>query len=157
MLASMEKGWITRKIFHWLFLLKRPLTLGVRVALENEKGEFLLVRHTYVKGWYLPGGGVELGETCDDAARKEVWEEAGIRMQGDLSLFGLYYNLAASPRDHVVLYHLVEDHTVADFKPNREIAEAGFFSEDDLPEEITKATKRRIEEIRGLSKPGQYW
>ena len=157
MLASMEKGRLTHKLFHWWFLLRRPMTLGVRVVLENQQGEFLLVRHTYVKGWYLPGGGVELGETCEDAARKEVWEGAGVHMVGDLSLFGLYYNLAASPRDHVALYHLVEDHTLDDFKPNREIAEAGFFSEHNLPEETTKATKRRIEEIRGRSKPGQYW
>jgi len=153
----MADHWVARKLFHWWFLLRRPMTLGVRVALENSKGEFLLVRHTYIRGWYLPGGGVERGETCEDAALKEVWEEAGIRIDGSLSLFGMYFNKSASPRDHVLLYHLTEDHNISEFTANREIAEIGFFAEDALPEGTTKATRRRIDEIRGRAAPVRIW
>lgn len=153
----MTDNWLVRRIFHWWFFVRRSMTLGVRVALENEKGEFLLVRHTYVSGWYLPGGGVERGETFNDAAIKEVWEETGIRLTGNLRLFGLYYNVKASPRDHVALYHIIEDHDLSDFKPNSEIAEARFFAEDAMPADTTKATHRRIKEIRENLNPDTFW
>lgn len=133
------------------------MTLGVRVAIENSKGEFLLVRHTYVSGWYFPGGGVERGETLVDAAIKEVREETGINIRGSLSLFGAYFNKNASARDHVALYHLREDHDISGFGPNREIAEIGFFAEHSLPDDATKATRRRIEELRGRSPQINHW
>lgn len=41
----------------------RPLTLGVRAIVLNDAGELLLVKHTYLNGWYLPGGRVDKGET----------------------------------------------------------------------------------------------
>jgi len=40
---------------------------------------------------------------------------------------------------------------------NREIAEIGFFAEDALPEGTTKATRRRIDEIRGRAAPVRIW
>ncbi|MDJ0613128.1 MAG: NUDIX domain-containing protein [Rhizobiaceae bacterium] len=153
----MADHWVARKLFHWWFLLKRPMTLGVRVAIENSNGEFLLVRHTYVSGWYFPGGGVERGETFVDAAIKEVREETGINIRGSLSLFGLYFNQNASPRDHVALFHLHEDPDISGFTPNREIAEIGFFQEHSLPEDTTRATRRRIEELRRRTEQVDHW
>lgn len=125
------------------------MTLGVRIALENSNGEFLLVRHTYVTGWHFPGGGVERGETFKETVFKEMNEETGISLSGDPKLKAIYFNRHASPRDHVALYHLVEDHDISDFKPNREIAELGFFPEGKLPEGVTSGTRRRIGELNG--------
>ena len=71
---------IVRKLFHYYWMLKRPMTLGVRAYLENDARQVLLVRHTYVSGWHLPGGGIEPGETAIDALKKEVREEAGIEL-----------------------------------------------------------------------------
>jgi 8-oxo-dGTP pyrophosphatase MutT (NUDIX family) len=49
-------------VYAW-FRAKRGLTLGVRGVVTDGEGRVLLVQHTYVPGWYLPGGGVERRET----------------------------------------------------------------------------------------------
>ncbi len=51
--------------------LTRPLTLGVRCIVARDDGHVLLVRHTYLPGWYLPGGGVERGESLEAAIARE--------------------------------------------------------------------------------------
>ena len=54
--------WLRIKLFHGWFLLRRPMTLGVRgIVHDAEKGTVFLIRHTYIAGWQLPGGGVEVG------------------------------------------------------------------------------------------------
>lgn len=62
-------------LLHRVFKLTRGMTLGVRAACFDGEGRIFLVRHTYVPGWYMPGGGVERGETALDALRKELREE----------------------------------------------------------------------------------
>jgi 8-oxo-dGTP pyrophosphatase MutT (NUDIX family) len=39
--------------------------------------------------WYLPGGTVDMGETPEVAALRELWEEAGIRPTGPLKVVGV--------------------------------------------------------------------
>ena len=67
---------IRTRIFQAWFRFSRPMTLGARGIVENESGEVLLVRHTYTRGLYLPGGGVERGETVMQALIRELAEEA---------------------------------------------------------------------------------
>lgn len=47
-------------------------------ALVEHDGNVLLVMNQHVRKWYLPGGGVHVGEMMQDAARREVAEETGI-------------------------------------------------------------------------------
>ena len=143
--------WFSRarvKFFHMYFVLRRPMTLGVRAMVLNEKdGTVFLVRHTYVPGWYMPGGGVERGETLLQALSKEVLEEGNIGLTGEPRLFGIYYNNRASIRDHVALYVVRQFTQTAPRLPDREIAECGFFPLDALPEGTTESTRRRIAEV----------
>ena len=80
---------------------RRGMTLGVRAAVFDETGGILLVRHSYVPGWYMPGGGVERGETMRVSLERELIEEAGVALTAPPALFGIYWNNRASPRDHV--------------------------------------------------------
>lgn len=135
----------------------RGMTLGVRGAVFDGDGRILLVRHSYVPGWYMPGGGVEPGETTRDALDRELLEEGGIALTGAPRLFGLYRNARASPRDHVVLY-VCRDWEQARPPPRTmEIVDSGFFPADALPEGTTDATRRRLAEIASEGEPAVEW
>lgn len=48
------------------------------VPLSPDRTQVLLIQSSGGKGWVLPKGGWETDESCEDAARREAWEEAGI-------------------------------------------------------------------------------
>lgn len=133
------------------------MTLGVRIMVENENNEILLVRHTYVEGWYLPGGGVETGEHAHEAAEKELREETALQNNGELEIISIHFNTNASRRDHVILYRCEIWEDLGSFSPNREIAEARFFPIDALPAETTDGTRRRINEVYFDVEISRYW
>lgn len=122
-------------------------TLGARGLLIDGE-QVLLLRHTYVPGWQLPGGGVDPGESAEDAFRREMVEETGYRPIGG-ELFGLYHNIQATNRDHVALFVAREFEQARVFRPNREIAEIGWFRRDSLPEATTESTRQRLGEVFG--------
>lgn len=137
------------RVMHLYFRFARGMTLGVRGAVLNDRGEVFLVRHGYTPGWHLPGGGVEVGETLEEALAKELREEGNVVVTGTPALHGVCFNRRASRRDHVAVY-VVRDFSVTGVKaPDREIVEAGFFPLADLPEGTTPATRRRLAEIAG--------
>src|SRR5580698_581664 len=80
--------------------LARGVTLGVRGLVVNDAGEVLLVEHTYMRGWYLPGGGVERGETTEAAVIRELQEEAGVKVVGRPRLVGVHANHRVFRGDH---------------------------------------------------------
>lgn len=135
--------------------VSRPLTAGARVLVVDPAGQVLLVRHTYMKGWYLPGGGVDRGETMRAAAAREIWEEAGIVATGELTLFGLYANFKEFKSDHIALY-VLRDFT-QEVRKSAEIAEIGFFPVDALPDGTSAATRARIREWGEGQVPPDFW
>ena len=80
------------------------MTLGVRAVVLDGENRVFLVKHSYVSGWHLPGGGVETGETLREALTRELMEEGKIELVGEPTLFGVYLNSHVSRRDHVALY-----------------------------------------------------
>lgn len=146
------------RLFHLYFLLRRAATLGVRVIVhERSTGSVFLIRHTYVPGWHLPGGGVETGEAAGMALARELEEEGNIRLEDEPRLVSFHYNRTASRRDHVALYLVEAFRQTAPKQPDREIAEAGFFLLDALPEGTTRATRERLAEVFGGRPPSPEW
>jgi 8-oxo-dGTP pyrophosphatase MutT (NUDIX family) len=138
---------LLRRVFHTYFLLVRGMTLGVRAVVLDADNKVFLVKHSYVSGWYLPGGGVDHGETMEQAMRRELKEEGDIDLTGEAVLHGIFLNSHVSRRDHVAVYvvrHFRQDRLPA---PNREIIECGFFDIAALPEDTTPGTRLRIAEV----------
>ncbi len=107
-----------KRHFFYTFRIK---TVGVR-ALILKDNKILLVRHTYIDGWYLPGGGVNAHESAQQAVVREAREEVGGIASEPVKLLAAYFNT----------------------KPGW--AEIRWFDVDQLPSDATISTKRRIEE-----------
>lgn len=136
-----------RRVFHTYWRFARGMTLGVRGIVLDDDNRVFLVKHSYVSGWHLPGGGVEVGETFLDALARELVEEGRIEILGDAALHGVFFNSHVSRRDHVAVYVIRRFRQDRVPEPNREIIACGFFAADRLPDGTTDGTRRRIAEV----------
>lgn len=140
---------------YWRF--SRGMTLGVRAMVLDQQNRVFLIRHTYVPGWHLPGGGVETGETALEALTRELREEACIAIDEPPVLAGIFFNKRVSRRDHVLVYVVRQFTVLEEKRPDREIAEAGFFPLDRLPEGTSAATRSRLAEVLEGHPPAAFW
>src|ERR1700719_2899162 len=90
---------VLRRMFHLYWRFARGMTLGVRAVVLDGDNRVFLVKHSYVAGWHLPGGGVEVGESFRDALARELQEEGRIELLGEPALLGLFFNSRVSRRD----------------------------------------------------------
>ena len=141
--------------FYWRFA--RAMTLGVRALVIDGQGRIFLVKHSYVSGWHLPGGGVEPGETLLAALARELSEEGNIVLTEVPHLRGVFFNKRASRRDHVALFVVRAYRQDGAPKPNREIVDHGFFSPAALPSDTAAGSRRRIAEVIGGAPTISRW
>jgi len=134
------------KLLHLYFFTVRPMTLGVRIILRNEDSEILFVKHTYTPSWYLPGGGVEVGENVRSAIKRELLEEVGIKIFSNLRLKNILYNNKASKRDHVVIFEADVLKENLHFKKSFEISEVRFFKQKQIPNDIDHLSLKSLNE-----------
>ena len=150
---------LVRQLAQGVSLVTRGMTLGVRGVAIDADNRVCLVRHTYVRGWFLPGGGIEPGETAVAAMTREFREEAEIVVDeaAPLRLHGFFLSARQFGRDHVALYVAPAFSLRGPKVPDREIAECGFFPLDALPPDTTRGTRARLDEVtRGLPPPGHW-
>ncbi|WP_353255255.1 NUDIX domain-containing protein [Hyphomonas sp.] len=147
----------TRAFQSW-FRISRPMTLGVRAAVENEAGHVFMVRHTYVSGWYMPGGGVERGEPAVEALRRELIEEAGVQLLRPPQVIGIYSNHHSFRNDHVMFYRV----PWGSWEPVAatsvgEIAETAWVDPHAPIGGITKGSLLRFDELYRGAPLSPYW
>jgi 8-oxo-dGTP pyrophosphatase MutT (NUDIX family) len=146
-----------RQVFHLYWRIARGMTLGVRGVVLDADDRVFLVRHSYVSGWHLPGGGVEVGESFLEALRRELIEEGRIELVGEPALHGLFFNRHVSRRDHVAVYVVRQFRQDRLPEPNHEIVECGFYDASALPPDTTTGTRMRIAEVLDGVRPVSTW
>lgn len=123
--------------------------MGVRVLMiQNQK--VLLIRHSYINGWFMPGGGLKRNENLEQAARREAKEETGAIL-GNVSFVGVFTNYIQWKTDHTTVF-LCKDFEIVG-KSDIEIAEMQFFDLDALPENIYKSHLRLLEMYKAGKMP----
>lgn len=125
------------------------------VVVPNDDGELLLVENDWMDGYGFPGGGVEPDEGWEEAARREVREETGVRVEIErpLAVYGSCRECGGDRyRDIYCVKYLaraIGEETVAD-DPGTEdesIEDAGWFGA--VPDRAHDATalERAFEEF----------
>ena len=109
----------------------RPETFGVKVIIENN-GKFLLVRNSYgYKRWTFVGGGIDKGESSEEAGIREVGEEVGLVLKNLKQIDSIISNQEGKRDNIEIFYSQVNSFelVVDEF----EIEEAGWFKKEDFP------------------------
>jgi len=104
--------------------------------------------------WGFPGGYMELGETVKETAKREVFEETGLRL-GELNLFSVYSGegnqktLANGDQVSLVQHWFTcRDYSGDLVKQNEETLDVGFFPLDDLPENMFKSQMKVVHDLQ---------
>jgi len=132
-----------------------PVALGVHALIIDAEGKVLLARHSYTKGWSLPGGGVGRGEPPLTALRRELHEEIGSVSSAEPELVGMYSRRAGWATNVVLLYRLSNASVV--FTPNFEVREILFVDPSMPPPGTSAGTRRRLAEFASKTPPALTW
>jgi 8-oxo-dGTP diphosphatase len=115
-------------------LLRRPV-VGICAVARTRDGRFVLIRRADTGKWALPGGTLEWGETFRASIERELWEEAGVRVEALGELLGVFSDPSRDPRFHAVtaLVEATVSEPAAEPDNPLEILEVGLFEEQRLP------------------------
>jgi ADP-ribose pyrophosphatase YjhB (NUDIX family) len=136
--------------------LMRGMTLGTRGVVTDAQGRMLVVRQRYTNGWIFPGGGVDRGEAPVSALKRELIEETGVRLKGDVVMHGLFSNHANFPGDYVAVY-IANDFEDGTWQPSLEITERAFLHPSDIAGDCSASMRRRLEELAGTRPISEIW
>ena len=125
----------------------RPLILtAAGVILLDAEGRILLQHRTDTNDWGLPGGFMEIGETIEDTARREIFEETGLTV-GELKLFHIfsgdqmYYEYPNGDQVYNVIICYYSSDIAGEIRLDEESKELRYFDIQSFPENIMKTSK----------------
>jgi 8-oxo-dGTP diphosphatase len=95
----------------------------------RDDGQLLVVHRPRYDDWSLPKGKLDPGETFEEAALREVWEETGVRARLERSLPSVEYTVRDRPK--LVRYWLMSVESDPGFSPNDEVDEVRWLTPDE--------------------------
>lgn len=131
-------------------------TFGVKALIVDSANRVLLVEHTYIDGWHLPGGGIGTKETPKAALMREVTEETGLVVTAEPTLFGVYSHKIYGANDYPLVY-VVKHFSIQPKIPCHEIKQIAWFTYDNLPSTTTESTQKRLKEYFDGLPPADIW
>jgi 8-oxo-dGTP pyrophosphatase MutT (NUDIX family) len=134
--------------------LLHPVDVGV-VAIVEQAGRVVLVRHSYKSGWLLPGGAVDRGEPPADAVIRELQEEIGLTQSAPPQLLGVFTRRHLWATNMILLYRVRE--AVFVFRPSWEIRAITLADPAAPPDGTGPAVGRRLKELIGEASQAQLW
>lgn len=103
--------------------------------LFHRRAEVLLVRRRNPPaGWALPGGFIDYGESAEQAAKREAFEETGLRVR-NLRQFRVYSEPGRDPRFHTLTVVFIAE-PVGEARAGDDASEVRWFALDDLPTDM---------------------
>lgn len=122
--------------------------IGVFALIFNQKQQILLGHRRDIDWWNLPGGGMEAGETVDEAVCREVYEETGLEVKVE-QLVGVY----SKPQKQEVVLTFLCKVIGGTLQPTEETRESRYFAPDEIPANTLPKHRQRIEDAL-LNHPG---
>jgi len=115
--------------------------IAVSALIFDDEGRVLLAHRRDIDWWNLPNGGMEAGETVDEALRREVLEELGVEVEVG-QLVGVY---SKPLKQEVVLTFRCR---ILDGvpSPSAETRECCYFFPHELPANTLPKHRQRIED-----------
>ncbi|HLL80923.1 MAG TPA: NUDIX domain-containing protein [Ktedonobacteraceae bacterium] len=114
--------------------------VGVNAVIFDGSRVLLSLRRD-IGWWNLPGGGLEPGETVDEALRREVREETGLEVELE-RLVGVY----SKPQKNEVVLVFRCRVTGGQLSATEEMAESRYFMPNELPRNTLPKHRQRIED-----------
>ena len=131
-------------------MLTHPKTAVAAIILRDH--EILMVRRGVEPGlgkWSIPGGSIELGETMEDALRREVWEETGLEIKvGDFA--GVIDLIVRDENGQISFHYVILDYfatIISDGEacPATDVTECRWIPLDELKNyDITESLIKRL-------------
>lgn len=131
-----------------IVLRSRGPIVAVDAIVINSKKEILLTRRNikpFRGKWVLPGGHVKYGETVEEALRREVEEETGMKVEIK-KLHGVYSNPKRDPRYHIICVCYICGMLSGEIRINFEVGEIAFFPLKHLPKKMGFDHRKIIED-----------
>jgi 8-oxo-dGTP diphosphatase len=115
--------------------------VAVSAVIFDEEGRVLLGHRRDIDWWYLPGGGMEAGETVDEALRRELFEEIGVEIEIG-QLVGVY----SKPLKNEVMLTFRCQITSGTPTETEEIRACCYFPPSELPANTLPKHRQRVED-----------
>lgn len=123
---------------------------GASIIVEDSQGRILMQQRSDDGTWSYPGGRIEIDETVEDGARREVFEECGLKV-GKLELLGVFSGRELNhiyPNGNEVcgvdIVFISSDYSGQLSSLDQEAKAMGFFPIDDLPQPISAMNAKQL-------------